>query len=189
MDVILGGKCTAKLLEEPLQAKEVRFREDCKAFLVDLCLQIRDRFDMNPNGVLGRLKIINPRDALGDGDTKRAASISALAAQSFPHLVPDLDELDDQWRELGLCDVTKGYADPAALLDSPEKFWDSVSKMKDGLGGHKFDIISQFMKYMMSLPHSSACVERIFSRQYDKNETRIGDMLLHWRRGSSHTSM
>ena len=64
---------------------------------------------------------------MGDGDTKRVASISALAAQSFPHLVPDLDELDDQWRELGLCDVTKGYADPAALLDSTEKFWDSVS--------------------------------------------------------------
>ena len=46
---------------------------------------------------------------------------------------------------------------PAALLDSPDKLWDSVSKMKDGLGGHKFDIISQFMKSMIvSFPHSSA---------------------------------
>ena len=45
--------------------------------------------------------------------TDHLLTISALAAQSFPHLVPDLDELDYQWWELRLCDVTKGYADPA----------------------------------------------------------------------------
>src|SRR5688572_6548035 len=44
------------------------------------------------------------------------------------------------------------------------QFWFKLSSIKDGNDHMKFGLLSNFMCGLMALPHSSACVERIFSQ-------------------------
>ena len=69
-----------------------------------------------------------------------------------------LDELDDQWRELLYAkDTLRG------MSASPTEFWDEIRAVKDGYGVGKCKLLGNFMCNLLVLPHSSACVERILS--------------------------
>ena len=50
------------------------------------------------------------------------------------------------------------------ISDSPTKFRLELGDVKDGNNHPKFNIFSTFMCGLLALPHSSACVERIFSQ-------------------------
>ena len=84
-DLNLGGRTSALLEEESLGDKEKLLLSDCLAFLVELCSQIRKRFDMSPRSVLARMNCLDAVVALS---SNRPKSIAALAAQ-FPNLVND----------------------------------------------------------------------------------------------------
>ena len=43
-------------------------------------------------------------------------------------------------------------------------FWCELRSVKDGHGQAKFGQLSKFMCSLLALPHSSACVERVFSQ-------------------------
>jgi hypothetical protein len=46
----------------------------------------------------------------------------------------------------------------------PPAFWLQVTQITDGNAKPKFDVLSELMCTLVALPHSSACVERIFSQ-------------------------
>ena len=157
-DVHLGGRCQAMCIQQSLGAQEERLRSDCVAFLVALCEQIKKRFPLKGNGVLALLSVINPKEALSSKRT--ITSLSGLAMQ-FPSLVREdqLDLLDDQWREIL---YAKNSLD--GMSKSSTQFWDEIRAVKDGNGARKFELLGNFMCNLLALPHSSACVERIFSQ-------------------------
>lgn len=70
----------------------------------------------------------------------------------------DYEELNKEWRELTLFGI------PTLCESSvePEKFWYAVAKERCG-DGPRFPKISKLMINLMSLPHSSAAAEGIFS--------------------------
>lgn len=156
--VILGGRCTAELLITPLRQNEERFRQDCLRFLVELCKQIRRRFEFSNASVLSSLCVLDPHVALSPA--RSVHSLSALALQ-FPHIVPhkDIDMLDDEWNALLHCKEQLGHL----LQTSIPEFWSMVKSLKDGVGDFKFPTVGRLMCSLAVLPHSSACVERIFS--------------------------
>lgn len=155
-DLYLGGRCMRELSLLPIGENDVRFKMDCLNFLVALCLQIKKRFPLEEDGIVANLQILDP--AASRDITKSPSSIVNVA-QNFPHLVPEdvLDKLDDEWR------LFRQFSDVSLTYTSVPGFWHSLRNIKDGINQPKFGTLSSFMTNLTILPHSSACVERIFS--------------------------
>ena len=163
-EIELGGRCESMLVKQPLGDKEIMFRKDALSFLVELCTEIRKRFPLSSGSLFALLKLLDPVEAVGtqlatDPSYVRP-SIIPLAAH-FPNLVPEceLDTIQEQWRTLhyatdSLCHLTDR---------DPPHFWKELGCIKDGNDGRRFGILSDFMCTLLALPHSTACVERIFS--------------------------
>ena len=151
----LGGRCEALLLRQPLGDKENQFRGDALAFLKELCTQIRMRFPLSENGVLAQLKLMDPNAAF---DVNKP-SIIPLAV-NFPTAVPEnlLDKLSDEWYELP---SFRGSLEHL-INKEPPAFWFALKEIKDGNNKVKFKTLAQLMCTLAVLPHSSACVERVF---------------------------
>ena len=157
-DFYLGGRTMSYIAQNPIDGDSVRFKKDWTHFLIELCSQIRRGLPLElcsqirrglpleEDGVLALLKILDPK------------SIIPLAL-NFPSIAPEntLNDLDDEWRSF------RHYKDIPQAESIPE-FWYSLENIKDGLELSKFGRLSQFMTTLTVLPHSSACVERIFSQ-------------------------
>lgn len=135
-----------------------RFKSDCLNFLTELCLQIKQRFSFDEKGIIARLKVLDPNIASG---CNSPLSIASLAGQ-FQSLVPlnKLNDLDDEYRSFRITKELHGIDNNITI---PE-FWYNLRNIKDGLDKPKFENLSHFMTNLTVLPHSSACVERIFSQ-------------------------
>lgn len=155
--IYLGGAATAHLIQVPFpdSQTEKRFKSDCLKFMVELCAQITKRFPFDENNIIAQMKVLDPQASPDDSPK----SIIPLAVK-FPSVVSTdtLNDLDDEWRS---------YRSAAPTLAIPHEsipqYWYKLQHVKDGLGNEKFGMLSKFMLDLIVLPHSSACVERIFS--------------------------
>ena len=98
-DIYLGGKASAHLIKEPLNAEieNTRLRNNCLRFLVELFNQFKIRFSFNSDSLIAKLKVLDPNESF----TQNCSSSSTVPlAAHFPMLVPEdnLNDLDDQWR-------------------------------------------------------------------------------------------
>lgn len=157
-EVQLGGRCLAEIQRVSLGDSEVRFREDCVKFLVELCVQIRKRFDLSDDSVLSMISCLDPEEALSRN--RRMFSLMKLAVK-FPRLSPDakLNDLDDEWRRL----LYPRDQLRQLVGQAPTVFWMKLREVTDGTGEPKFPVLCRLMCALLVLPHSSACVERVLS--------------------------
>ena len=83
-------------------------------------------------------------------------------AVNFPTAVPEnlLDKLSDEWYELP---SFRGSLEHL-INKEPPAFWFALKEIKDGNNKVKFKTLAQLMCTLAVLPHSSACVERVFSQ-------------------------
>ena len=166
---------------------EVRgFLEHVQLFYIESACQIKQRFPID-DPVLKSLSILNP-------DTMSSTTLEEVkeVALRFPNIVTsnDIRELDNEWRNLQ-------YTDPS---DIPEysghredvaSFWGKVSDIHDPFDNNtRFPTIGKLTKSLLSLPHSNADVERIFSqvvltkvKQRNKLKTSTLDALLMVKQG------
>ena len=116
---------------------------------------------MSNQSILSKLYVLDINEALSC--KRKVKSIVEVAIQ-FPTLVAegDLDELDEQWHVLPSARNTIG--DTVTSTTSVVSFWHGLRLIKDGNSRPKFDRLSKFMCDLLILPHSSACVERVFSQ-------------------------
>ena len=158
-DIEVGGRCESLLAKEPLGPNETRFRLDCQKYLKELCNQIKKRFCFQESSVLARLNVLDVKVALSA--ESRPRSVTPLAV-SFPSVVAEdeLDMLQDQWKLL----LTSKESISSICMLKPEQFWWKLGEVQDGNGQSMFGVLSRLMCCLMSLPVSSACVERIFSQ-------------------------
>ncbi|BFZ21019.1 hypothetical protein BsWGS_24058 [Bradybaena similaris] len=158
-DIDVGGRCENMLKTQSLEDKEIQFRRDALSFLTNLCDQIKKRFPLSSDSVLSQLRVLDVDESLSS--EHRLNSLIPLASK-FPALVAEseLDFLQDEWKALLYS------KDSLANLSNhkPEVFWYKLRTVKDGNNKQKFGLISKFMCGLMELPHSSACVERVFSQ-------------------------
>ena len=100
-DIDLGRKCDALLAQQPLLDQENRFRLDCLRFLVELCSQIKRRFDFSETSILSQMCVLDPKVAMSASNQTRPKSLAYLASK-FSMLVEEsqLDQLHDQWKML-----------------------------------------------------------------------------------------
>ena len=178
----LGGRCETHLMVEPLGSGEKVLRTDAQAFLKDLCSQIRKRFDLDRNSILAELKVLSPRVAmLPAEDEERPRTLAPLLAR-FKHVVKDADRdyVCDEWRGLPAALATA----PAAVKEeTPPVFWAKVAALKNAVGQPRFKHLCELMGNMMSLPHSTASVERTFSQMNRVKTSQTNRLLIATTKG------
>lgn len=81
----------------------------------------------------------------------------------------DLNELDIEWRYL------RNFSNLNTDLPIDE-FWCKISQIKNGNEEQNFPLLSRLIIFILSLPHSTAAVERIFST-INLNKTKIRNRL------------
>lgn len=183
-EIYLGANVQKTISEIKLTQDQLQFfRLRCLDFYIEACSQIIQRFSLR-NNPIKKFEFLDP--AIVKSGTIQSISDVAIL---FPNIVNnnDLQALDTEWRILRNCKEIETFSNEAV------GFWQEVSKMKLGDGTPVFKILTNFVFTILSLPHSSANVERIFSdinltktKQRNKlnNETISG--LLHTRRYIRH---
>jgi hypothetical protein len=86
-----------------------------------------------------------------------------------------LRKIDDEWRELQFTDPND--LPGPSITDNHRKdvmmFWGHISRRVDTSGEKRFPTVSKLTTSLLSLPHSNANVERIFSHVANiKTKTR-----------------
>jgi len=121
-------------------------------FLVTLSQEIKKRFDFK-NTTLKLIEMLDPKNALGGDYTSIVPLIN-----EFPNCVPfcDLEAINLEWRLL------PDYKEKLSQFEEVEQFWVEVGSVKIG-NEMVFPKLFKFATEILSLPHSSAATERIFS--------------------------
>lgn len=134
----------------------------CKDFLQTSCIQLKKRYDFN-DPVLFLLNCLNPKEVLSNTARESTSSIQNLI-QRLPRIVNSENEneiqvLDDQWRSLSL----ESFTNVITEEKDTDKFWSKLYNYKhDEIFPYKE--LAKFFLSVLSLPHSNADCERMFSK-------------------------
>lgn len=102
-------------------------------------------------------------------DVKNIISITPVLTffkEQFKNI--DLNSLDLEWRLLRNTNVD--------ISLKIEDFWASVKQIQNGNGSEIFPLVNNLVFYILTLPHSTAAVERIFSN-INLNKTKLRNRL------------
>lgn len=137
------------------------FLQHIQLFYIEAALQIQKRFPIT-DSVLKALIFLNPNTI----NSTNATEVTDLAAK-FPNIVPDgeLHRIDHEWRELQFLDQNDlPSSSNTSSRSDVVSFWGCIGQMVDTSGECRFPILSKLTKSLLSLPHSNAEVERVFSQ-------------------------
>ena len=149
--------------------KIIFFKTQCLNFYVELVSQIYQRFDFR-NSNIKILGFISPDSVI----KKRLPSITTLCVE-FPHLInkSDYQKSDNEWRELRNFDFKEEFLTDNLENIDVEHFWCSILKKKRVDNTFVFPFLQKLILGLLSLPISSANVERTFSTiNLNKTKTR-----------------
>lgn len=163
--IYLRGDCSAAFTTNPniLNRMEKKtFYDNCLAFYVECCYQIynkkRSPFKSNYVKLLKSLTFIDPKNI------KAITSVAPIASL-LPKLSFNYNKLDQEWRQMRNMNLDFNLN----VLD----FWKYVFNLIDGNDNPVFPKLIKLVSYILTLPHSSAAVERIFSTiNLNKTKTR-----------------
>lgn len=162
--IYLGPKVTAALSNKILsKLEEDTFRKNCLSFYIEAANQIYKRFSFNSREmvILKMLSFLNP------SEIQSTESLGPIGVK-FPSIIQNLNELDREFRLLKNSQLNFELDDIS--------FWKEVSKLKKGDGTLAFPELIKVVSMFLSLPHSSACVERVFST-INLNKTKLRNRL------------
>lgn len=152
-NIYVGGKCMALLGEDCKLTNTEKgvFYNNCLSFYVECAHQIFRRFPFHSKEVkcLKALTFLDPKNI------KNVISIGPAATHFEVLLELNLNDLDREWRSLRNMDLDFDME----LIH----FWKNVYNLKSNIGEMAFPLLMKLVNYLIVLPHSSACVERIFS--------------------------
>lgn len=134
--------------------QEESFRRCILEYYSTLCREIRSRFDFT-DPILREIHRINPSSLFGN--TESDQSLIPLL-RNFPWC-KNVSRIEEEFRMLQNTDEAKQF-----LSREVDSFWYQVGKIKTGGGDLLFGNVSEFVQSVLCLPHSSAEVERIFSK-------------------------
>jgi hypothetical protein len=151
----LGARVTEYILNHNLSTEQRHIlRARCLDFYIEGATQIQNRFDFS-SSVLQNMELLNPHVIFNED----RESIMPLTTH-FPNLVTknNLQALDLEWRQLRNSNLK--FDDNASICT----FWLKVENEKYADTTPVYPLLSKFALNLLSLPHSSANVERIFSQ-------------------------
>jgi len=160
--VALSTNCNNSLNKEDVQT----FRLKCLNFYIECCHQLFKRFPFNKE----QMKALKMLSFLEPKNIPNIQSI-ALAASNFPKCLNSMsvNDLDREYRMLRNMESFK-------FEGNFVPFWTEVFSLKNNDQTEYFPTLSNFVKNILCLPHSSATVERVFSA-INLNKTKIRNRL------------
>lgn len=138
------------------------FYSKCKDFLQTSFIQLKKRYDFN-DPVLPLLNYLNPKEALSNMARESTPSIQNLI-QKLPRIdnsenEKEIQVIDDQCRSLPL----GSFSSVITEEKETDKFWSKLYNYKhDEIVPYKE--LAKFFLSVLSLPHSNADCERMFSK-------------------------
>lgn len=156
-DIYLGAKVDM-FLKNPSEVGKIssadlhNFKVRCLDFYVEMCKQLKKRFDFS-NKHLQFAGLFKPTTVLSG----KIISISEFA-YLFPNIKVDPDLVNSEWQ---LISEYKELKEKDLDLNN---FWATVAKTKNELGELMFPNLMVVVKHVLCIPHSSAAAERIFSQ-------------------------
>ncbi|XP_049294154.1 uncharacterized protein LOC125769464 [Anopheles funestus] len=159
------------LMEQYLQSRTLNqqiateVRTNILNFYVTLCNQITKRIDLS-DPIIVQSARLDPKNILN----RKFESIYPLV-KNFPNLVPEseLQAADMEYRELRNIEL-KDFQ-PEELTCSVG-FWSKTLNVRRADGSLAFPILRRVVPGLLSLPHNTASVERLFS-QCNKNKNKL----------------
>lgn len=136
------------------------FRSSCIEFVMVACSQIKKRFDFG-NETLQYLSYLNPPKAMLQSSRNLMPSLLPLM-KTLPRIVNNqqYQVIDDEWRQLPYFELP-AHIDVKGQVDV---FWSKLLICDESDQGLTFKNLSKFVLNVISLPHSNADCERIFSK-------------------------
>lgn len=133
-----------------------------RQFLIVSCIEIKKRYDFN-DPILPFIHIFEPKNALDN--TTRLEYPSIFFITKLLHRITNDDDIfcqkiDDEWRMLPNLDL------PEVIKNENEIdiFWSKLLNFKSIDDIHPMQNLSEFCLALLSLPHSNADCERVFSK-------------------------
>lgn len=152
--IYIGPEAEGILIELPLTQKNL-FKTHILSYYVTLCSGIRKKIDFG-NSVTKNLNLLDPEYFM---NSTKLLSINELI-KSFPNISSRSKKIDIDAEYRQLQDLIEAKD---ILQDDVEKFWDRVANIRTS-NGKLFPNLIEFVQMLLSLPHSSAEVERVFSK-------------------------
>ncbi|XP_072156624.1 uncharacterized protein [Bemisia tabaci] len=172
-DIFVGGEANAALSNQNKNLPSdllQGFRTKCLNFYVKLCSEIQRVFPFNSN----EMKVSKSFSFLKPQNIQGINSISSAASFTFTnHLNIDFTKIDLEFLKLKRLEVfnEEKFHEMPLLA-----FWQKVALLKKGDNSEAFPLINKLVRYILTLPHSSAAVERIFSA-VNLNVTKLRNQL------------
>ncbi|KAK3886341.1 hypothetical protein Pcinc_009497 [Petrolisthes cinctipes] len=175
--ITLGYEAEKKLLESSITPdQEKNLRNRCSEFLIELIRQLRQRLPDN-------IKVLKTMSVLSVSQTLRVVKDSIcplLESMNFSSEI--IAKADMQWSNITLIKWSE--------TKDTVKFWVEVLQYKDAANSVPFLELATCALTIVSLPHSNAEVERIFSQMNlvknklrNKMKTDTVNAILHIRYG------
>lgn len=170
--VYLGTKLSAFSLSSDISDRPdllLEFQNRCTDFYTVSCVEIKKRYNFS-DLIMPMIRMLSPSVAISFEKRDEYPSIARLALQ-LPRLINEdkLQQIEDQWRTLPLINIPENV-----IVDNdPEKFWIYIQLLESG----QFYELSTFCLTVMSLPHSNAQCERIFSK-INRMKTNVRNKLI-----------
>lgn len=147
----MGYAFEAKLREcNLLPEVETNLRQRCIKFTLKLVGELRSRLPINFN-------ILEKVSSFSVQETLKVVKPSIIdIAKEFRMNASIIDRLMSQWRNI----VHIKWQ----CTSSTVEFWNEVTNYKDAAGNNPFEDLSSLAISLLSLPHSNADIERVFSQ-------------------------
>jgi hypothetical protein len=139
-------------LTDPVAKQD--FYERCRRFLITSCLEIKKRYNFK-DPVLSKMHVLS-KPNIKKTDTLFSL-MTSVPLICDPKNVQEFQKIDDQWRNL------KSFEN-LPETDEIDEFYFALSKITGFAGEPLFPDLSKFAMNVLSLPHSSASCERVFSK-------------------------
>lgn len=171
-EVYLGPKCEEYLKSIPQNiAHDVRLK--CLDYYTTAAQELQRRLPLK-NIVLQELIFIDPKVAL-DGFQREAVNNFQNLKKQFGHMV-DFDAIEVEWRNLHVI-LDEDTKNKLRSIEHIDEMWYELSLLEDYSGEKKFSNLYNLVKIALSMPHSNAEAERVFSIVTDvktKKRNRLG---------------
>ena len=163
-DIVVGEKADKWIKDSGLPEKAVaEFYKNVLLFYTTASTYIATKFPLN-SPVLEHAQVAD----LSQQDNIAVESLKYFC-QRFPRMIPKGSDMDSLQREFCLYQIEDIPSD-IMNMDRADNQWNEISKMADASGNLKFCNLAVFMKNILSINHSNASCERVFSMAR-KNKT------------------
>lgn len=145
------------------QEMKINIKQRCVRFLIELISQFQIRLPENAKN-LRNMRLISLDNCLN----QRKESIVPLL-QQFKYNDMEITRIEKQWMDLVLL--------PWSEKNNVQHFWGEVYHYRDLAGNNPFRDVALFAIKLLTLPHSNAEVERVFS-QLNIVKTKVRNKLI-----------